>query len=38
MDGSVVLELALHGLASEPAIKQVAKKAVTNVLETISKD
>jgi hypothetical protein len=38
MDGSIVLELALHGLATEPAIKRVATKAVTNVLETISKE
>lgn len=35
VDASVVLELTLHGLAMEPTIRQVATKAVTNVLEII---
>jgi len=38
VEASIVLELALHGLASDPAIKQVATKAVTNVLETIANE
>jgi uncharacterized membrane protein YqjE len=33
VDASLVLELTLHGLALEPAIRQVAMTAVTNVLE-----
>jgi hypothetical protein len=38
VEASVVLELTLHGLALEPATRQVATKAVTNVLEIILND